>query len=268
MVHAFDSKVAMAVGVKGAILLHHIGWWVAKNAASEINFHDGYYWTYNTSEAFAKLFPFWTSTVIRKELKRLEAEGYLKAGFFNKSPMDRTKWYTLTQKARTLVGTIGTGGLSESAKRPNGNGEKNLTSIDINKHSREHRDNNIAHLTVSKTENPMDSSSESKDKSKDTGEPPEGFTRFWAIYPRKVGKKEALKAYTKLKPSRTLIEKMILAISVQSQSRQWQRKEFIPHPATWLNGERWNDDLSGETYNKPTTAAGQLAGRKSKTWNG
>lgn len=72
------------------------------------------------------------------------------------------------------------------------------------------------------------------------------FDRFWTAYPRRVGKIAAQRAWLKLKPDEHLVDLMLNAIAVQSASSQWQRDggQFIPHPATWLNGRRWDDDAS------------------------
>lgn len=142
MIHAFDDEVAMAVGVKGAILLNHISWWIKKNEASQLNYHDGDYWTYNTAGAYAKLFPFWTETVVQKELRRLEKEGYLKGGCYNKIPTDRTKWYTLTDKGKNLCGCIPLDGGYVSASWRNGNREMPLSSYNSNKHTSNKHSNN------------------------------------------------------------------------------------------------------------------------------
>jgi hypothetical protein len=71
------------------------------------------------------------------------------------------------------------------------------------------------------------------------------FSRFWELYPRKVAKPTALKAFTKVSPSEELFGRIIQAIETQKLSDQWTRDEgkFIPHPATWLNQERWNDEV-------------------------
>ena len=135
MIHAFDDEVAMAVGVKGAILLNHISWWIKKNEASQLNYHDGDYWTYNTAGSYAKLFPFWTETVVQKELRRLEKDGYLKGGCYNKIPTDRTKWYTLTDKGKNLCGCIPSDGWYVSASWRNGNREMPLSSYNSNIHT-------------------------------------------------------------------------------------------------------------------------------------
>lgn len=68
------------------------------------------------------------------------------------------------------------------------------------------------------------------------------FDRFWAEYPKKVGKGQAQKAFSKISvPVETLIE----AVQRQKNSVQWQKDggQYIPNPATWLNQKRWEDDL-------------------------
>ncbi|MDE2254178.1 MAG: hypothetical protein KGL42_07945 [Betaproteobacteria bacterium] len=71
-----------------------------------------------------------------------------------------------------------------------------------------------------------------------------GFAEFWKTYPRKQGKGNALKAWGRLKPDTDLQAKLISAITLQRISPDWQRDngKFIPHPATWLNGRRWEDE--------------------------
>lgn len=72
----------------------------------------------------------------------------------------------------------------------------------------------------------------------------DGFEDFWTAYPRKVGKEDALKAFVKLSPDADLLAVMLKAIAAQSKSEQWVKdRQFIPHPATWINGKRWQDDL-------------------------
>ena len=68
------------------------------------------------------------------------------------------------------------------------------------------------------------------------------FEQFWTAYPRKIGKKSALKAFNKATDMPD-IKVVINTIEAQKQSKQWQaeRGKFIPHPATWLNQGRWDD---------------------------
>lgn len=69
------------------------------------------------------------------------------------------------------------------------------------------------------------------------------FDEFWRLYPRRVGKTDAFKAWKKLKPDNTLLTTMIIAINKQKQTEQWQNEKFIPYPASWLNGRRWEDEI-------------------------
>lgn len=70
------------------------------------------------------------------------------------------------------------------------------------------------------------------------------FARFWTAYPRKAGKGAAERAFQKCRPDVRLLTAMLDALEAQKRSGQWQREDgrFIPHPATWLNQRRWEDE--------------------------
>lgn len=74
---------------------------------------------------------------------------------------------------------------------------------------------------------------------------PELFEEFWAAFPRKVGKDAAARAFAKRKPDRSMLDQMLAAIATQKGSPQWVKDggEFIPHPSTWLNQGRWQDEV-------------------------
>ena len=69
------------------------------------------------------------------------------------------------------------------------------------------------------------------------------FDAFWSIYPRRVGKGAARKSFEKAM-TKTDLKTILDAVEAQKQSAQWTRDggQFIPHPATWLNQERWADE--------------------------
>ena len=69
------------------------------------------------------------------------------------------------------------------------------------------------------------------------------FNQFWAAYPRKTAKQDAVKAFAKLNATPELLEIMLKAIEKQMVSHQWSDPQYIPHPATWLNGHRWEDEV-------------------------
>ena len=70
------------------------------------------------------------------------------------------------------------------------------------------------------------------------------FDGFWKVYPRKVGKKKARILWDRLSPSKKLAIQIISAVKKQKQTI-WKDSglEYVPHPATWLNGQRWEDEI-------------------------
>lgn len=67
-----------------------------------------------------------------------------------------------------------------------------------------------------------------------------GFDSFWSVYPRKVGKKEAHKAFERA--CRDAMPTVIVAGAVRFRDDPNRLPEFTPHPTTWLNQGRWDDD--------------------------
>lgn len=82
------------------------------------------------------------------------------------------------------------------------------------------------------------------------------FDRFWKAYPKKVGKKEARKAFDRAKKSIDT-ETMIEAVEAQKSSGQWTRDNgrYIPNPATWLNQGRWDDEIQAQDKPRPAKNA-------------
>jgi len=77
------------------------------------------------------------------------------------------------------------------------------------------------------------------------------FAAFWQAYPRKIGKGAARTAFDrarKLADANDII-KAAMVYSRHCQEMQTEPK-YIPHATTWLNQERWEDDLSAELPDK------------------
>lgn len=98
MEHQFCIELASAYGIEEAIIIHNLCFWIKKNVANESNFHDGRYWTYNSSKAFSVLFPYMTESKIYRVLKSLEEKGLIVKGNYNDTKYDRTTWYSLSDK--------------------------------------------------------------------------------------------------------------------------------------------------------------------------
>ena len=93
----------------------------------------------------------------------------------------------------------------------------------------------------------------------------ERFEKFWAEYPKKVGKKKAQDAFKRLKVDDQLLTRMLAALEWQKQCRQWTDEggRYIPNPTTWLNQGRWDDEPAeggshngGQELGSPSVRAG------------
>ena len=204
--HSFDPADAVEYGILEAVLLSNIRWWVAKNASNNKHWYNGHYWTYNSAKAFAKLFPYASQQQIQRALRKLELSGIVHVGNFNSNPYDHTKWYTAPIK--------GEYDRSHLIDRPLFDDQPSNTDI-----------NQIKTTRKRTTDNPF-------------------FDAFWSAYPRKTNKGFAKQIFLKLSVDQALLDKMLLAIGQQKKTEQWKNPQYIPHPSTWLNGERWEDEVA------------------------
>jgi len=92
-------SLATAIGLNEAIILQQVHYWLTIAAEKGNNFKDGYYWTYNSIRQWQEQFPWWSKNTIRRTLDKLEAEGLLVIGCYNKLNIDRTKWYRIDYDA-------------------------------------------------------------------------------------------------------------------------------------------------------------------------
>jgi hypothetical protein len=85
---------------------------------------------------------------------------------------------------------------------------------------------------------PPDLSKQIRGDDQSDGPLPRGFGDFWAAYPKKVAKADAIAAWKKHKPPLALV---LLTLAWQKRLFFTERK-YTPHPATWLNAKRWQDE--------------------------
>jgi hypothetical protein len=69
----------------------------------------------------------------------------------------------------------------------------------------------------------------------------EQFKQFYSAYPRKVSKEPSRKAFVKLNPSDELF--VIIMNALDEHKKAWDDINFIPHPSTWINQKRWEDEI-------------------------
>jgi len=75
------------------------------------------------------------------------------------------------------------------------------------------------------------------------------FDTFWNSYPLKIGKKKVKDKFLKIPKDQ--LKNILKAVESYKQTKQWQNKQYIPHPITWLNQERWNDEIAPVKDNIP-----------------
>lgn len=98
----------------------------------------------------------------------------------------------------------------------------------------------VTNVTLGNAEKRYTDTDTYTDKPKDNGHSVTDFERFWQVYPKRVKKKTALEIWKRKKPDPdTLIADVENRLANDSR---WVGG-FVPDPTTYLNGERWNDEL-------------------------
>jgi hypothetical protein len=104
MAHAHFMNLALAVeyGTNESLFLTNLCFWIEKNKANKVHFHNGRYWVYNTMEAWAELFPYFSKDQIRHLIDKLKRKKILLVGTFNRTRYDRTQWYSVNDEVLSL----------------------------------------------------------------------------------------------------------------------------------------------------------------------
>lgn len=137
--------------------------------------------------------------------------------------------------------------------------ETNLTSYERVKRNREKKRNDNAMITLEENrieENRIDKlntpANAGTKKQKGDYARDALFPMFWEHYPNKTSKKKAEQIWERIFQGKTkeecdtLFPKIFDGLTRAVVSAQWQKDggQFIPHPTTWLNQERWNDEAT------------------------
>ena len=71
------------------------------------------------------------------------------------------------------------------------------------------------------------------------------FQEFWNVWPKRCAKADARKAWAQTKDIRPELTNLLNAVKAACKTEAWMKDggKYIPHPATWLRGERWDDEL-------------------------
>lgn len=217
-----NPQLAERIGLNEAIVLQQLKYWL-NETESGVD-HDGRRWVYNTVEQWQKQFPFWSQETVKRALSSLQKQGLVLVEKLAKAQHDHTNHYAINYQSDALFDQV------------------NLTQSDqVNLTSSGGSDCPVLHTEIT-TKTTTETSSVNL---------LEGFDQFWKLYPRKVGKVPAEKAWKKLKVTPELFALIATALGRQAVSIDWLKSggQYIPHPSKWLNEKRWQDEA---TASKPS----------------
>lgn len=85
------------------------------------------------------------------------------------------------------------------------------------------------------------------------------FDRFYSAYPRKVGRKDALKSFERALRDVAADTLIAAAERYAADPNQPEDRSKIPHPSTWLNQGRWADEPLPQRFDRarPVPPVGQ-----------
>ena len=71
------------------------------------------------------------------------------------------------------------------------------------------------------------------------------FELFWSAYPNKKSKKEAEVKFKRIDFKKHTFESIMSSLEKQKQSQDWIKNggQYVPMPTTWINQERWADEV-------------------------
>lgn len=71
------------------------------------------------------------------------------------------------------------------------------------------------------------------------------FNEFWKAYPKKRDKKKSHIKFLSVCKNEQVYKSIMDGLGKQVASADWLKNngQYIPYPTTWLNGERWNDEV-------------------------
>ena len=68
------------------------------------------------------------------------------------------------------------------------------------------------------------------------------FNEFWKKKKKKIDPKGSYRAFKNIKGIKKIFPTLMQALEMQKNSKQWQNRQYIPNPTTWLHQERWVDE--------------------------
>lgn len=98
-----NFEVAKVAGVNAAIVLSLIARRTETATTDGSHYHAGRVWMRSSLEDISERIPFLSASAVRTAIRKLKEAGLIVVENLNATPYDRTKWYTLTEKAEALI---------------------------------------------------------------------------------------------------------------------------------------------------------------------
>ena len=211
---------------------------------------DGYCWA--TNQYFADLYGISTRSVSR-HLKLLESCGYIRTEMAANGKGSERRIYAgifpQGQEAGVGIDNSVYTPLDNSVHTPVDNSVQTPTKVDIL-----NKPDNITPIPPQGAGERKAQKRTRKAKAVPDWKP-ERFEGFWKFYPRGEARAKAVAAWDRLRPDDELIAAMGIALKAQMAGEDWQRGIGIPYASTWLNGRRWEDDMSKRPPSRVNAAA-------------
>lgn len=233
--------IAQEYGLKEAVFLHNLIFWVRVNRSNGVNFKDGRWWSYNTFEGLAQLMPWWTAKQIRAIVKNCEEKGALLIGDYNENRQLRTLWYSPSDKVLAVYGDDWSEDVSDETICPFGQTERAEPNAQTGKCLIGIKNNNKRNTPIAPT------GGEREGKEKICEWTPDRFLAFWAYYRdtfcasdhSRAGERNAAAiAWDKLSPDDKMLQKLAAKLAAIMRTRQWKDGIGIKMASTFLNGIR------------------------------
>lgn len=102
-IRVYSKKMAILYGPDCATFINHLQYRIGENRSEDNNFHDGRYWTFNsTISLIENFYPYWSQDQMDRIIKKLVDAGVILIGNYNKMPGDRTRWYAFVDEDQFL----------------------------------------------------------------------------------------------------------------------------------------------------------------------
>ena len=263
----FQGRMDIAVkhGADVAIFVHNLVYWVEKNAANGKHFHDGRYWTYNSTKALCEMYPLWTKDQIRRIIQKAETAGLIVTGNYNEKKMDRTMWYSPSDEVLQLYGLgkiakcISQNSQMEVAKKPNPFGENPTAIPSI--YQEDTKDTPYSPPTGDGTQPSEKPKAKRRRKAKAVPEwQPEKFEGFWAAYPRDEDRAKAVEQWDMLPRDKALmarhegdegklLKEIARGLQRHLESEDWKNNIGVPYAFRWLRDRKWTEKSKAPAQN-------------------